>query len=93
MNNTLEIVLNNQAQVTSIKCNGSESLSLDQPITIKEGADYTGTTIATFVCYESIMRPDGIIMIFPVIYKIYFKSATDASQGAILKSQLGRIYP
>lgn len=79
MNDTmaLEIVLNNNAQVTSIKVNNSESVDENNPITISEGASYTGTIIAPF---DASVKMAGISMTAKV--KIEFKSATDASLGA-----------
>lgn len=67
----LEIVLNNNAQVTSIKVSGTESIT--EPITIKEGPDYKGTSIAAF---------DATVMGSTATVRIDFKSGTDASQGA-----------
>lgn len=78
MNNLeLVIVLNNNAQVTSIKVNNSESVDENNPITISEGVSYTGTTIAPF---DASVKMSGISMTAKV--KIEFKSATDASLGA-----------
>ncbi|PCG20398.1 hypothetical protein [Brachyspira sp. G79] len=84
----LVIVLNDQAQVTSITVNGSESIDSNNPIIIEEGATYTGTTIKPFVAYVKMGNNS-----FPAVVKIYFKSADDASQGATAKVQIGATDP
>ncbi|MEI0558269.1 hypothetical protein [Brachyspira intermedia] len=71
----LVIVLNNNAQVTSIKVGGQDSIT--DPISIKEGASYTGTTIAPF---DASVNMGGMSMSATV--RIEFKSGTDASLGA-----------
>lgn len=76
----LVIVLDAQAQVTSIKVNGSESIDPNSPIKIEEGATYTGTTIAPFAASVNMGTGSN-----PAVVKIDFKSATDASQGATAK--------
>lgn len=77
MNNLeLVIVLNNNAQVTSITIAGGEN-SITEPIVIKEGASYTGTTIAPF---DATVKMG--VMPMSATVKIDFKSTTDASLGA-----------
>ena len=85
----LVIVLNAQAQVTSIKVNGSESIDPNSPIKIEEGATYTGTTIAPFLAYIKMIGTGSS----PAVVKIDFKSADDASQGATAKVQVGATDP
>lgn len=68
----LVIVLNNNAQVTSIKVGGQDSIT--DPISIKEGASYTGTTIAPF---DATISGGATATV-----RIEFKSGTDASLGA-----------
>ena len=80
MSMQLVIVLNNQAEVTSIKVNGSESIYSNSPIKISEGADYTGTTIDPFVASVNMGTGSN-----PAVVKIDFTSATDASKGATAK--------
>ena len=75
----LVIVLNDQAQVTSITINNGDN-SITEPITITEGAAYTGTTIDPFVASVNMGTGSN-----PAVVKIDFKSATDASQGATAK--------
>lgn len=75
----LVIVLNDQAQVTSITINNGDN-SITEPITIKEGPTHTGTTIAPFAASVNMGTGSN-----PAVVKIDFKSATDASQGAIAK--------
>lgn len=76
MNNIpLVIVLNNNAQVTSIIMGGTESIT--DPIAIKEGASHTGTSISEF---DATVTMGGYPMSAKV--RIEFKSGTDASQGA-----------
>lgn len=87
----LEIVLSDQAQVTSIKLNGSESIDANNYITIEEGVNYTGTTINPFVAYVTMGQ--GNSSKYPAVVKIYFKSADDASQGATAKVQVGATDP
>ena len=78
----LEIVLSDQAQVTSIKLNGTESLE-GKTITITEGAGYTGTTIAPFDATIYMTNPQNQSKIpMDAKVKIEFTSADDASQGA-----------
>ena len=74
MNNLipLVIVLDSNAQVTSIKMGGTESIT--EPIVIKEGASYKGTTIAPF---DATISGGATATV-----RIEFKSGTDASQGA-----------
>ena len=82
----LVIVLNDQAQVTSITINNWDN-SITEPITIKEGPTHTGTTIAPFaasVMMPSYTNPPQMAKSDAVV-KIDFTSATDASQGAIAK--------
>ena len=77
MNNIpLVIVLNNNAQVTSIIMGGTESIT--DPIAIKEGASHTGTSISEFDA--AVTMGGGYPMSAKV--RIEFKSGTDASQGA-----------
>ena len=71
----LVIVLNNNAQVTSIKVGGNKSIT--DPISIKEGASHTGTSISEF---DATVTMGGYPMSAKV--RIEFKSGTDASQGA-----------
>ncbi|MEI0798316.1 hypothetical protein R4Q14_08330 [Brachyspira intermedia] len=71
----LVIVLNNNAQVTSIKVGGTESIT--DPIAIKEGASHTGTSISEF---DATVTMGGYPMSAKV--RIEFKSGTDASLGA-----------
>ena len=75
----LVIVLNDQAQVTSITINNGDN-SITEPITIKEGPTHTGTTIAPFAASVNMGTGSN-----PAVVKIDFKSATDASQGATAK--------
>ena len=85
MGMTLVIKLEANATVSSITLNGNESV--DSPITIEEGATYTGTTIAPFaasVMMPSYTNPPQMAKSDAVV-KIDFTSATDASQGAIAK--------
>lgn len=70
----LVIVLNNNAQVTSIKVGGNESIT--DPIVIKEGASYKGTSISEFDATVNMVIPMSAKV------RIEFKSGTDASQGA-----------
>lgn len=87
VNMQLVIVLNDQAQVTSIKTGfdpNSLTESLESPITIEEGAAYTGTTIAPFAASINMNSQSS-----PSVVKIVFKSADDASQGATAKVQVG----
>ena len=70
----LVIVLNNNAQVTSIKVGGNESIT--DPISIKEGASHTGTSISEFDATVNMVIPMSAKV------RIEFKSGTDASQGA-----------
>ena len=75
---SLEIVLDAQAQVTSIKINGTESLdSSNNPLSIKEGADYTGTTIAPFDATVNMYSYKSTATV-----SIEFKSPTDKTAGA-----------
>lgn len=75
---SLEIVLDAQAQVTSIKINGTESLdSSNNPLSIKEGADYTGTTIAPFDATVNMYSYKSTATV-----SIEFKSQTDKTAGA-----------
>ena len=75
----LVIVLNDQAQVTSITINNGDN-SITEPITIKEGPTHTGTTIAPFDATVNMGTGSN-----PAVVKIDFKSATDASKGATAK--------
>lgn len=87
MSMQLVIVLNDQAQVTSIKTGfNSNNLteSLESPITITEGAAYTETTIAPFAASVTMNNNSS-----PAVVKIDFTSATDASKGATAKVQVG----
>lgn len=83
----LVIVLNDQAQVTSIKTgftSNNLTESLESPITITEGAAYTETTIAPFAASVTMNNNSS-----PAVVKIDFTSATDASKGATAKVQVG----
>ena len=89
MRMTLVIKLEANATVSSITLNGNESV--DSPITIEEGATYTGTTIAPFaasVMMPSYTNPPQMAKSDAVV-KIEFTSATDASKGATAKVQVG----
>lgn len=93
MRMTLVIKLEANATVSSITLNGNESV--DSPITIEEGATYTGTTIAPFaasVMMPSYTNPSQMAKSDAVV-KIDFKSADDASQGATAKVQVGATDP
>lgn len=93
MGMTLVIKLEANATVSSITLNGNESV--DSPITIEEGADYTGTTIAPFaasVMMPSYTNPPQMAKSDAVV-KIDFTSADDASQGATAKVQVGATDP
>ncbi|WP_304333443.1 hypothetical protein [Brachyspira innocens] len=79
----LVIVLNDQAQVTSITINNGDN-SITEPITIKEGPTHTGTTIAPFAASVTMNNNSS-----PAVVKIDFTSATDASKGATAKVQVG----
>ncbi|WP_304354697.1 hypothetical protein [Brachyspira innocens] len=72
----LVIVLNNQAQVTSITINNGDN-SITEPITIKEGPTHTGTTIAPF---NATVNINGFKSTATV--SIEFKSQTDKTAGA-----------
>ena len=72
----LVIVLNNQAQVTSITINNGDN-SITEPITIKEGPTHTGTTIAPF---NATVNMNGLKSTATV--SIEFKSQTDKTAGA-----------
>ena len=87
----LVIVLNDQAQVTSIKTgftSNNLTESLESPITITEGAAYTETTIAPFAASVTMNNNSS-----PAVVKIDFTSATDASKGATAKVQVGANAP
>lgn len=72
----LVIVLNDQAQVTSITINNGDN-SITEPITIKEGPTHTGTTIAPFdaAVNMSVFQSTATV-------SIEFKSQTDKTAGA-----------
>ena len=72
----LVIVLNDQAQVTSITINNGDN-SITEPITIKEGPTHTGTTIAPF---DATVNMSGFQSTATV--SIEFKSQTDKTAGA-----------
>lgn len=72
----LVIVLNDKAQVTSITINNGDN-SITEPITIKEGADYKGTTIVPFDATVNMNRVSSTATV-----SIEFKSLTDKTAGA-----------
>lgn len=76
MNNMqLVIILDSNAQVTSITINGGAN-SITDPIVIKEGASYKGTSISEFDATVNM------VISMSAKVRIEFKSGTDASQGA-----------
>ena len=87
MNMPLEILLNENATVTSIKVNNVESI--EKEITISEGPSYTGTVIAPFDATVKMPIQPGTVQSSPAKVKITFKSNSDASQGATAKVQVG----